>query len=422
MNGPIREIASFSGPLTNLLKVVINGSGTVSPNLNGNALTVGKVYTITAQPHMGSIFSNWVAGNFLFYNPKLSFVMTNGVVLLANFATNPFGPVAGNYAGLFYDTNVAAFVSSGFLSATITELGKLSAKLMSAGRTYSFSGQLSSLGTLTVLVARSGLPSVSVTIQADLNGATSVLTGLVTSAGWGAELLANRSVYSSTNPPPLAGNKYTLLLPGAPASITEPAGDGYGTVSIDKSGNISFSGKLSDRAAVSQKTFLSGLSQWPFYASLYSGKGVIFGWLTFVSGPDSDLSGPLNWFKTPVPFTTPFPSGFTLEPAAVGSLYTFSNGIPVLPLDQGNGRLVLENGELAQGITNFFTLDSANKVTTTNKMTLSITTGSGVFKGSAADPATGKSVSFSGAVLQKQNRGSGFFRQSDQAGRASIGP
>src|SRR5207249_10283856 len=139
--------------------VVINGWCTVSPKLNGSPLRVGKLSTITAQPYLSSIFSFWFAGNFLFYNPKLSFVMTNGVVLLPNFETTPFGPVAGNYAGLFYDTNVAAFVSSGFLSATITELGKLSAKLMSAGRTYSFSGQLSSLGTLTVLVARSGLPS-----------------------------------------------------------------------------------------------------------------------------------------------------------------------------------------------------------------------------------------------------------------------
>jgi hypothetical protein len=421
MNGPITEIASFSGPLTNLLKVVINGNGTVSPNLNGHLLTLGKVYTLTAQPQSGSIFSNWVTGNILYYNPKISFVMTNGIVLQANFVTNPFVPIAGTYAGLFYDTNITAFVSSGFLSATITTLGKVSAKLMSSGRTYSFSGQLSSLGTLTVLVARSGLPSASVTIQADLTGATNVLTGLVTSAGWAAGLVAVPAVYSNTNPPPLAGNKYTLLLPGAPASITEPAGDGYGTVSIDKVGNITFSGKMGDGNSVSQKTFLSGLSQWPFYITA-STNNLMFGWLAFTNEPDSDISGPLNWFKIPAPFTTPFPSGFSLEPVAVGSLYTFSNGVPVLPLNQGNGRLVLENGGLARSFTNFFTLNSANMVTTTNKTSLTINTGSGVFQGSAVDPATGKSISFRGAVLQKRNRGSGFFRNTDQAGRASIGP
>ena len=37
-------------------------------------------------------------------------------------------------------------------------------------------------------------------------------------------------------------------------------------------------------------------------------------------------------------------------------------------------------------------------------------------------PGTGKPVSFSGAVLQKQNRGAGSFRQTDQTGRVLLGP
>src|SRR5207247_2830573 len=165
-----------------------------------------------------------------------------------------------------------------------------------------------------------------------------------------------------------------------------------------------------------------GQGQWPFYASLYSRNGVILGWLAFTNEPASDLSGRLDWFKLPVPFTSLYPSGFTLQADAVGSLYSFTNGVPVLPLDQGHGQLVLENGKLTNSIINGFSLDAGNKVTSTNKMSLSITTASGLFKGTALDPATGKSLSFSGAVLQKQNRGAGYFRQTDQTGRVLLGP
>src|SRR5262249_1459278 len=123
------------------------------------------------------------------------------------------------------------------------------------GRKYSLSGQFSTLGQLGVVVARSGFSSISVILQLDLTGTTNFMTGQLSDGAWTAQLIANRSVYSVTNPPPLAGKKYTLLFPGPPDSLTEPGGDGFGTVTIDKAGNVIFSGKLGDGSAIRRKHF-----------------------------------------------------------------------------------------------------------------------------------------------------------------------
>jgi hypothetical protein len=298
----------------------------------------------------------------------------------------------------------------------------LSAKFQMSGKSFPFSGQFNTEGMLSGSVVRPGLGALSITLQIDeLTNAMSI-TGIVSSVSGSAQLVANRSVFSKTNSPPQAGSKYTIIFPGPPDSLTEPGGDGYGTAVIDGSGFISFSGKLADATAVSQKAFISRNGQWPLYISLYSGKGLIIGWLSFIDLPESDLGGTVAWLKQPRPFTSLYPSGFTIESDAVGSLYSFTNGIPVLPLNEGKGEVVLESGGLAQSITNSFVLDSANKVTSPEKLTLSIKTSSGLFSGAMIDPATGKSISFSGAVLQKQNRGAGFFGLSNETGRVIIEP
>src|SRR5262249_3371770 len=57
MDGPITDTATLTGPLTNRMTVVVNGNGTVSPDYNGQSLTLGKIYSITAKPASGSVFS-----------------------------------------------------------------------------------------------------------------------------------------------------------------------------------------------------------------------------------------------------------------------------------------------------------------------------------------------------------------------------
>jgi len=323
---------------------------------------------------------------------------------------------------LFFNTNVVAFESSGFFSGTITTQGLVSAKLQMGKKKYSLSGQMKGDGTFSNTVVRPNLSSLIVTLQIDLSSTNDMVTGQVYSGIWTAALVANRAIYSKANPPPEAGKKYTLVLPGSPQTLTEPGGDSFGTVLVDSAGTLTFSGKLGDGTAVSQKTFLSRQSVWPLYVSLYSGEGLIIGWVTLTNLSTTDLVGTVEWLKQARPFTSLYPSGFSIQSDVVGSLYSFTNGLPVLPLNQGHGQLILENGGLTQSITNTFVLDSANKVTSPDKLSLSFTTSSGLFQGTAIDAATGKSIPVKGVVLQKQNRGGGFFPLSGQTGRVLLEP
>ena len=77
------------------------GSGTVSPNQNGQLLAVGSSFTVTAKPASSAyVFDGWT-GDVVSGLAKLTFVMQSNLVLQANFITNPFIPAAGNFQGLF---------------------------------------------------------------------------------------------------------------------------------------------------------------------------------------------------------------------------------------------------------------------------------------------------------------------------------
>jgi hypothetical protein len=61
-----------------------------------------------------------------------------------------------------------------------------------------------------------------------------------------------------------------------------------------------------------------------------------------------------------------------------------------------------------------------NKVTGSGGLTLSITTTTGLFKGSALNPATGKPILFQGALFKKGNPGVGYFLGSTQSGEVHL--
>lgn len=431
MEGPITESASFTGLLTNILTVFINGKGSVSPDYNGQTLQVGHVYTMTAKPASGYLFASWIGGAQGATPGLVTFTMENGLVLVANFIPNPFVTSQGNYAGLFFDTNAVAsqnagfdaelFLISGFFSANLSTSGSFSAKLQAGPRSYSLSGQFSMSGAFSTTIARPGLSSLLVLLRLDLAGGNTI-TGQINDGLRTAQLVANRAIFSSANPAPQAGKKYTLAISGSTTSFTQPNGDGFGTVQVDSAGNVLFSGTLSDGAKISQKTFLSGQGLWPFYVPLSSGGGSIFGWLAFANQPGNDFSGPVTWLKAPTARTQFYPAGFTFETMAAGSLYSFVNGARVLNFSQG--QVVLQNGDLTHSITNIIRIDANNKVTSlsANRLNLSITTSSGLFSGSIVDPVTGRTLTLNGALLQKPDLGAGFFLGTNQSGSVLIGP
>jgi hypothetical protein len=398
------------------LTLTINGSGSVSPNLNGQLLDLGATYKLKTKPGAGCIFASWT-GDLASENPTLSFTMQSNLVLQANFIPNPFIPVVGNYQGLLYDTNGVEHQSSGFFSAKVTSKGAFSAKVIVAGKSYSCSGKFSAFGLYSGSIPRKGLGPVSIQLQLDLNGGN-VITGQLSDGSWTADLAANRALYSKLNPTPLAG-RYTWWLPN---STLQPGGGSFGALTVSPSGSITFAGVMGDGTKASQSALLSGPVQWPFYIPLYAGQGSALGWLTFTNGVGGDIMGSVNWIKPTLPGLF-YPFGFTNQIVSLGSAYRFTSGLPVLNFT--NGTVLLGNGNLgAQMITNQVTLSAANKVTNlgTNSLTLTITTSSGLFKGSFLNPVTGKTTIFQGAIVQSLGHGYGNFPGISETGFVDFGP
>ncbi len=325
------------------------------------------------------------------------------------------------YNGLFYDTNGVSHESSGFFTAKTTTKGTFSAKLQLAGKKYSSSGLFNADGKAVNSIARTGLSPLTIELSLDFSGKDQI-TGRVTDGIWSADLTADKALFDAvTNPAPQAG-RYTMNIPGNPDSAESPGGDGFGTVMVNAGGKISLKGTLGDGTKVSQKTSLSKNGQWPFYVSSYKGSGSVLSWATFTNSGIKEFSGDMSWIKKANPLAKLYAAGFTNETTVAGSFYT-----PPLPgnrvLNFGVATILFTGGNLSQSFSNDVALGTDNKVTnlSSNGLSLTLALPTGLFKGKATDPASGGTISFKGAVSQKDNSGSGFFPGTNQSGRVYFG-
>jgi uncharacterized repeat protein (TIGR02543 family) len=400
-----------------ILTVGTNGPGTIHPNYNNVLLAVSNAYSMTATAGKGYVFSNWTAnaGAVVTNGPVLKFIMQSNLIFTANFVPNPFLPVGGTYQGLFYDTNGVTPPGSGFFSALVNTNGTFTAKFQQGLKSFPVAGQFSLTGGWFTNALKAW-SNTAIGLQLDMTGGN-VLQGGLTNAAWTAQLRANRALFSKTNPAPQAG-KYTLVIPGA-NSPAPPGGDGFGALTVDTSGNVTFNGTLGDGTSVTPSAIESAHGQWPFYVSLDSGNGMLLGWLAFTNEPDRDIDGLLHWFKPSQPTAKTYKAGFTNVFEAAGSAYSFTKGGRILNLT--NGFVLLQDGGLTPSISNQFTLSSNNIVTGSNQLRMTMTTTTGLFQGTTTN-AAGKSISFSGAVFQKLTNGFGQFLNTNQTGSVSLAP
>jgi len=413
---------TVTNPTRWTLTVQINGTGTVSPNFNGQLMTIGSTYTMTAAPGSGYVFSQWT-GSLYSTAPKLVFVMQRGLALQANFVPSPFIPLTGTYNGLFYDTNGISRLGSGFITVALAGSGAFTGTLQIGSSQWPLAGQFDVSGAATATVNRGGMLPLTVQLQMDLSGGPDPITGTVTVSGnsWTAQLTA-RAGFSGANPCPAAG-AYTLLIPGTPGATQSPAGDSYGVVKVTAAGKVTLSGVLADGTTISQSGTLSKSGQWALYAPLYVGRGSVLGWLTFTNTPGGDIDGWLSWIRPVQPSVPLYTLGFAVVTEVVGSQYTVPPaGARVL--DFTDGMVVLSDGNLAGSFTNQVQLTANNTVVNLddNGLQLGINVSSGLMSGNIQDPATGKYLSFKGIVLQKQNAAGGFFLNQNQSGEVYFGP
>jgi hypothetical protein len=237
-------------------------------------------------------------------------------------------------------------------------------------------------------------------------------------SGWVASLLGDRAPYDRlANPAPQAG-QYTFITPGSPEDSTRPAGDGYGTLTVDASGNVLLKGILADGSPFAHSALLSGEGLFPLFAPLYGGKGVLVGWVRFTNVAGNDLVGQLNWVRLGQRAARFYPAGFTNETSLVGSRYDPSLGI----LGFADSTLILSGGNLGAALTNRVSLGPNRKPLEPNSPFLSLTLPSGLFRGTVKEPLSGRLLGFGGAVLQGPRTGSGYFLGSDQAGKVTLDP
>jgi hypothetical protein len=340
--------------------------------------------------------------------------------VVSNPGSNSFAFAKASYNGFFYDkTNGVSPSTSGFFTLSATDAGVVSARFTLAGRSYSLAAKFNSSGRASGKISRGSLRALNVQLQADASGS---IQGSITDGHWIADIFGNRSitVANKSLAAPYIGN-YTINIPGIPVD-GNPAGDGFGTVKIDANGAVRFAGSLADGTKVSQNVVLSESGIWPLYASVYQGQGEIMGWMQFSS---NSLSGQLVWLKQLITTAKIYPSGFTNQVDASGSLYrTPAKGQRALDLSNGNGNLALTGGGLNSIFHSSIVLDPNNRVTSPNNssLKLTITPSTGLFRGSALNPETGKPLQFQGALFPDRNVGLGYFLGSGGAGQISVEP
>jgi hypothetical protein len=325
--------------------------------------------------------------------------------------TQTFADVKGTYNGLVNDLNGVSSTDSGYITITVSAKGAqggFTAKLEMGGRKYSFSGPFDASGAYSGTVS-----GITVNLQVDLHGGNQI-TGQISNGNWTASLQAYRAVFSKLHPTSLNGT-YTMVIQSTDGTM----GNGFGTLTVDTSGNVKWNLTLPDGTKLNASTTLSGAGMWPLYAQPYKGEGVTIGWMQFGSTADDGFDGQCVWTK-PAGASGVYSGGLTNGVNVFGSHY---KAPPYLFRSFGGSKVILDGGGLSSPITNTVTWGPNNKVVPAagpKAMRLNISTSTGLFQGTIG---TGKgAVPFQGVLFEKNNVGLGFFLGADQSGTVSFAP
>ncbi len=344
--------------------------------------------------------------------------ITSGVATLT--ITNAPVPIPlGVFNGLFVDTNQVTAASAGSVSAK-TGPGRLYTGSLRIGLAkLAFKGSFDGEGRSSVAIPRTGLSAL--TLDLGLDGGS--LTGRVSDGVWTSPLRADLAVFhSATNPATALAGLYTALLPGADENADAPLGDGVATIKVDSGGVLSLAGSLADGSKLVQKTPVSPTGEWPLYAPLYQGGGMVIGWLRVRPTNDIDFDGVSHWLRPAGPTPKVHTNGFLLRSDVIGSSFV-SPGTNRL-LSAATANLIFTGGNLAAPFTNVLALGASAKVTNTspNKLTLTFNSKSGLIGGVATDRSSNKPIKYQAVLLQRQQIAGGSFLGTNEVGRVELTP
>jgi hypothetical protein len=394
------------------LTISISGQGSVLPNLNGASLTIGKVYTVSAYPAAGHVFSGWSQrAQPLSGSTMISFVMTSNLVLEAAFV-----PSMVTYNGLFSEAGGVRLESAGAFNVGVDVGGGFSGWIQIGYSRYRFAGVLDANHQATTVVPRWNGTPLTVQFTVGVDALAGQIYGSVGDGVWTAILAGGSSPETS----PYAGN-YTVAILGSSGSTTQPAGDGYATLQVTADGLGIMSGTLADGTTFFHSAYVTSQGGWPVYVSLYVGKGAVMSWLTFTNLAASDVNGDWVWIKQAGASATSFPLGFTNDLVAVGSAYVGPDAAGKA-INLAAAVVEFSGGSLAADFVNAVSVNTGSQVInlSPNAMTFTINSANGLFGGQVSEPGNGVSHNFGGVILQKGNAGHGTMVGVPKASRVVL--
>jgi hypothetical protein len=431
---------SVPGNLT--LRVEPTNGGFITGIRNTQAVEIGRSYALTARPNSNFFFTGW-SGETNSSNAVLKFLMPETLTLQANFVTNKFLAVRGVYNGLFGPANVDEAEAAGapaptmqvhptnaaYFTLTLGANGQIAGKLIFAATNHSITGRCDLAGHALARSTRPGGPSLD--LQFDLQDTpneelTRKVAGTVTMGALVAGLRGDQAGYYRGGM-----GRHTFLIPSPTATPApaRPGGDGAGIATISTIGTLTLAGALGDGTPFSQATTLSQNGDWPIFAALYGGKGLLWGWGSVSTNqtPLAFRATDVVWFKPPgLPgkfYTNGFPELVEID----GARYT-RPGRGTNVLNWTNGILRLDAGNLQNPFTSEIVWRTNKLVVITNTISLRLTNdlARGLFGGTFVHPVTQRVTPFTGAYLQLDSPdlgwAGGWFRGTNETGYVEIVP
>jgi hypothetical protein len=182
---------------------------------------------------------------------------------------------------------------------------------------------------------------------------------------------------------------------------------------------------LADGTSITPSAAESQNGDVPVYASLYGNTGLLLGWINLANLQAAPPGNTLVWIKKPSRATLLYTNGFTSALSAQGALWTNTPAkAPAIVLPKG--QLVVANNANLNLVFNV-SVSSSNTlvklgVLPANSLTGSIAPKTGLFTVTFGNGNGKATTTGSGAILQTQTNGGGFFLGTTNAGLISLLP
>jgi|GEM_PF-6268095 len=325
----------------------------------------------------------------------------------------------GTFSGRLVDD--ASPAGGAFLKLSLAARHKFTGTLDLGGRRLTVRGTFDANGHALLTIVRPKSTPVVLSLHLDVAPGGQLLTGTLTIDDRELALAFSAPPFNSkTNPAPAVGS-YNVLLEHSEEGV--PPGAGYARVTVAKSGAVRLTGKLAEGTSWSFAGTLGENGVTPFFVPLYARAGLLQGDLVFTGTTAWDCTGSAHWSKPENKKDPLYGAAFSIPLALDGSAYRPIPHTAVLGFTEGTVRLT--DALVHFDYTRSFTLSAANRFTVISgaeKLSLSMSAGSGLIQGRFIHPITRRSVSIQALSLPDSQRAGGFFRGTQALGSVKLAP